>query len=458
MVDKNRIEIVRPISDSLSPTFCLAKWHHTTIYLQTGETHSCYHPRPHGIPLDQIKLNPSILHNTPTKKAERREMMEGQKPNGCRYCWNIESLGNDYVSDRHIRNASIYTPERLEEIKKLGWDFNVNPEYVEISFGNECQMSCVYCHPKASSAWYKEIQQHGPYASSSSHRQDIDWLKINREEDNPYVDAWWRWWPELAPTLNILRITGGEPLLHASTWKLLELLDSNPQPHLELNINSNLSVKPILVDRLVEKYNLLQSSNKIKWFELYTSLDTWGPRAAYIRNGIDLNLWERNFDTFLRGAWVPVSFMITYNALSVTTFKEFLVKILEWRARYNSKDSSKKQRIKIDTPYLKEPDIFNMLILPKNDFLPYMDECLSFMQSNCQDGNNRKFSTLEIDKFKRIVDYMRNTSMPANELITARRNFHNWIIEHDRRHGKNFRETFPEMNNFMDLCGEDSEW
>lgn len=458
MVDKNKIEMIKPLADSISKTFCMAKWHHTTIYLQTGETHSCYHPRPHSISLEQIKRNPSALHNTDIKKLERKDMLSGNKPKGCQYCWNIESLGEQYVSDRHIRNASIHTDERLDQIKQLGWNFDVNPEYVEISFGNECQMSCIYCHPKASSAWYKEIEIHGPYSHSGSHRQDIDWLNVNREEENPYVEAWWRWWPDLAPHLNILRITGGEPLLHSSLWKLLEQLESDPQPHLELNINSNLSVKPVLVDRLIERCNSLRAGNKIKWFELYTSLDTWGPRAAYIRNGLDLELWERNFDALLKGAWVPVSFMITFNALSVTTFRQLLEKILEWRAKYNSKDQTKKQRIKMDTPYLKEPDIFSMLILPKEEFLPYLDDCLSFMTENLEDGNNRKFSSLEVDKFRRVVDYMRTSEIPEADLKTARANFHRWMTEHDRRHRKSFSHTFPEMDGFMKLCEESARW
>ena len=50
--------------EKISPTFCFAKWHHSTIYLQLGQTHSCYHPPPHEIKLDEIKVNPSALHNT----------------------------------------------------------------------------------------------------------------------------------------------------------------------------------------------------------------------------------------------------------------------------------------------------------------------------------------------------------------------------------------------------------
>jgi len=55
-MDKREItELNDMLAKKMSPTFCLAKYHHTTIYLQTGETHSCYHPRSHHIPLEELK-------------------------------------------------------------------------------------------------------------------------------------------------------------------------------------------------------------------------------------------------------------------------------------------------------------------------------------------------------------------------------------------------------------------
>ena len=75
MVDRKRIDELRPLMDAISPTFCMAKWHHTTIYLQTGETHSCYHPAPHKIDEKRIGWDPSALHNTEEKKAERRALL-----------------------------------------------------------------------------------------------------------------------------------------------------------------------------------------------------------------------------------------------------------------------------------------------------------------------------------------------------------------------------------------------
>ena len=87
--ETDRIQNVKDITNTISPTFCLAKWHHTTIYLHTGDTHSCYHPSPHHIPLEEIEKDPSALHNTIEKKKERALMLIGEKPKGWQYCWNV---------------------------------------------------------------------------------------------------------------------------------------------------------------------------------------------------------------------------------------------------------------------------------------------------------------------------------------------------------------------------------
>ena len=423
MNEQEKIKVIKiKIEKEVGPTFCLAKWHHVTMYLQTGETHSCYHPAPHKIPLLDVFETPSALHNTAHKKQERKMMLEGKQPDGCQYCWNIEAMGPDYISDRHIRNASIFTEERYEQTAKGPWDQNVNPEYIEINFGNECNFKCGYCHPKYSTRFFNEIKEHGPVTSVKNHRCDIDWMKLySREEDNPYVDAFWKWWPELRKTLNIMRVTGGEPLMHVSTWKLLEKIDKDPMPWLELNINSNLGVKTSLVEKLSDSVKQLCDDGKIRSFKLFTSLDTWGPRAEYIRTGLDLELWEKNFHTYLQRTNSPITFMITFNIFSVTTFKEYLAKFLEWRNQYGWYDDKKEHRVRFDTPYLRDPIQYDMNILPKEEFMPYMYDALKFMEENVDDNASNKFTTVEFEKFKRVVDYMAETVYPTRKLIEGRR-------------------------------------
>jgi len=454
--ESDRIKRVRDFIDKDStPTFCLAKWQHVTMYLQTGETHSCYHPRPHKIPLTEIKDNPSALHNTMEKKLERKMMLEGKKPEGCQYCWNIEKMGPEYISDRHIRNSSIFTEERYQQAAKGPWDQNINPEYLEINFGNECNFKCGYCHPKYSTRFYNEIEQYGPVTDVKNHRCDIDWMKLyQREEENPYVDAFWEWWPELRKTLTIMRVTGGEPTLHRSTYRLLDQIDKDPMPWLELNINSNLGTKNVMIERMSKHVRKLLDENKIRRFKLYTSMDTYGKRAEYIRTGLDLQVWEENFHTYLNITKMPIMFMITFNILSVTSFKSLLEKFLEWRKQYGWDESSKQHAIRFDTPYLREPLQYDMNILPKEEFMPYMYESLQFMLDNLDDSRSDAFTTVEYEKFKRVVDYMAETQYTEEKLIEGRRDFYNWFNELDDRRDADMLSVFPEMKNFYRLCQE----
>lgn len=448
---------LRDLTDKeISPTFCFAKWYHTQLYLQNGMTHSCYHPKPHLIPLTNLDANPSSLHNTPHKKEERKEMLNGEKCEGCQYCWNVEDLGRDYVSDRTIRSASIYTPERLDEVKNSPWDYDVNPDYIEISFSNKCNFKCGYCHPNSSSSLEQEVKKFGPYSMVKNHTLELGNDLISVEEENPYVTAWWKWWPEVSKTLNILRITGGEPLLHKSTYRVFDELKANPKPHMEINVNTNLGVQNRRVVKLAESVNELRSENKIRDFALYTSIDCWNKRAEYIRTGLDLELWEQNLDTYARIAKTPITLMITFNALTVTTFKSLLEKILEWRQTYEGiivPNTESMRTIRFDTPYLKEPLHYDMNILHKPEFMPYMTEALSFIFENVDDDDPTMFQTMEYEKFRRVHDYMLTTEYDDEKLEEGWTDFYNWFNEYDRRRGTNFLETFPEYEDFYNWCG-----
>jgi len=254
--------------------------------------------------------------------------------------------------------------------------------------------------------------------------------------------------------LTILRITGGEPLLQQSTWRLLDDLEKNPLPDLELNINSNFGVKPVLIDRLVEKVNKLVTDKKIKDFKIFTSMDTWGKPAEYIRTGLDLTVWERNLDTYLTKTSLPVTFMITFNILTVTNFQSLLEKILEWRYKYNGNSQNKWQRIRFDTPYLKEPLQYDMNILPKEQFMSYMYSHLQYIENNLNDRDRLKFSEIEYEKFKRVVKYMETTNYTTEKLNEGRVDFFNWFTEYDRRRRTDFVKTFPELEQFYFDCAQ----
>lgn len=451
------VQKTRDKLNSVGPGFCAMKWLNETLYLQTGDNHSCYHPRPHHVPLDELKDNPSALHNTKFKKQVRKEMLEGGRPEECYYCWNIEDLDGDHYSDRMFHSASEWVKDDIDLIKNLPWDANINPRYLELSFGNGCNFKCGYCCPQASSSWVDEIKKHGNY-DLTYNQYGIEFLDngnfYQNEDENPYVEAFWKWWPELSQDLRVLRITGGEPLMSSNTFKMLDMLDNNPNPDLEINMNSNLGVTNNKVIKLSNKISKLLKEKKIKCFKLYTSIDSWGPQAEYMRRGLECNLWEQNLDTFLTTTKCPVNLMITYNVLSVVSFRKLLEKVLQLRKKYNSGLNST-QLLGIDTPYLKEPPHWMINILPQ-EFGKYLDADLQFIKDNLRITSlqTSKFSEHEYEKFKRVRDYFYSggEKITSDLLMRGRRDFYAFFEEYDSRSDLNLLELFPEYKDFMEMC------
>jgi hypothetical protein len=238
-------------------------------------------------------------------------------------------------------------------------------------------------------------------------------------------------------------------------------------PNLELNINSNLGANPKLFDRFIEKLKPIIEEKKVKDFKLFTSIDTWDKeKAEYIRNGLDIELFKRNFDKYLTEIKdSKVSLMITFNNLCVTNFDSLLEQILVWREKYNDKTAKDRgninqpiplQRIQMDTPYLKEPPHYDMNILPKDDFTHHMDRHLEFMINSKDDDDNTKFKTLEVEKFRRVVDYFKSAEVDEDYLRKGRSDFYNFFNEHDRRRNTDFIKAFPEYEEFYISCRNNS--
>ena len=157
-------------------------------------------------------------------------MLEGKRPEGCNYCWNVEDMGCDYISDRKQRTLSIHEGDksRLPTIINNPWDMDVNPEYIELSFGNQCNFKCGYCHPRYSSRFLDEIRQYGPYGKNYTGTYDVDWFidkLYESEEVNPYIEAWWMWWIKASIQEYILR-----------SWSLVKIGTTTAQKKLFFNL------------------------------------------------------------------------------------------------------------------------------------------------------------------------------------------------------------------------------
>lgn len=443
----DNFEFTKKLLDSVSSCFCIAKWSGVSLHLETGTTHSCHHPAVHKIPIEELKNNPSALHNTQFKIEQRKKMMAGERPAECDYCWRIEDLQSKEISDRVLKSSSNWSLPVLGEIVTDPLSSKFKPRYVEVSFSNKCQFKCSYCSANYSSSWAEELVKFGNYETGSGWK-DSDVLE---EETNPYVKAFWEWWPELKTGLNTFRITGGEPLLSPSTFRVLESLLENPEPNLNIAINSNLGAPPVLIQKFNDYVYQIMEKKAVGSFELYTSIDTFGSQAEYIRNGLKHDYFWNNVDQFLdKNQNCKITFMCTFNAFSLFSFIPLLQKIMELNLKHRSDD--RKLPIYIDIAFLRYPDYQTVQILPET-FIPYMEKIVNFIDENqwYKTPNNVGFHDTQFIKSKRILEWMRQGLEPTKKTAMQKR-FYQFFKEHDRRRNTDLVATFPELEQFWESC------
>ena len=426
--------------ERVSPSYCVAKWSQVTLHLGQGLTHSCHHNPVHQIPIGELAAAPSALHNTKKKQVERRRLLNGERPSGCSFCWKTEQLGPGVLSDRVLKSSESWSRDRLEEFAELPWHTHVNPSYVEVSFSNACNFKCSYCAPRFSSKWAAEIEEFGPYPTGRVlHNPIASPLPEKIDEDmNPYIHAFWKWFPDLKRDLKVLRLTGGEPLLSPNTFRLLDELKRNPNPELSFAINSNLGVADPLIDRFCEGIVDLLERRAVSDVMIYTSIDTWGRDAEYARHGLDLARFERNLERVSRlHPRVQVTIMCTFTAFSPFRFKELLEEIADWRIR-------QKRWIFLDVTYLMSPKHFDVRVLGELS-RPWLDEAYDFAHARRKSYQTPfGFEAFEIAKLKRLLEYARSP-VESDWLEDRRADFVRFIDEHDRRRGTDFAAVFPQL-------------
>jgi organic radical activating enzyme len=445
--DKARHKETYDFLNNVGCGFCLAKWTQVTIHLASGITHSCHHVGAHTIPLDELEKDPGALHNTSEKKQRRKEMLAGQRPAECDYCWRIEDNTNEY-SDRILKSSNEWSQVDKDKIAKSTGDENFYPRSVEVSFSNVCNFKCSYCGPPFSSKWAEEIKQQGPYKLSYIPYNTIkpSEIPIPEREHNPYIEAFWKWFPDAVTYMHVFRITGGEPLLSKHTFKVIDYLLENPQPQLGFAINSNACPPGELWDKFISKIQQLEKAKAVKYFTLYTSAESFGEQAEYSRDGMDWELFTKNIDQILSATDnVKVVFMSAFNILSLPSLRGYL------RYTNNLKRKFQPQRISLDFAYVRHPQFLDIKVATPELIDKYLKSCIDYMVEHRNAGGRRFFET-EIYKLNRIYQDCMTRFEKGENVDKDRKRFSEFVEEYDKRRNKSFVKTFPEFKQFLAFC------
>lgn len=406
---------------------CPAKWNWSTLYLSSGRTASCHRAGWSDLTVENF----DDFHNTEKKIKERQRMLAGQWPeehdntnteNSCNYCKNVEAAGG--YSDRlQFKTIPDLVPAELDSDLTA---VRVSPTILEVFFKNTCNMSCLYCLPELSSQINQENIKFGNFSSGGV---ELSSVAINSDLD-PLIEKFWQWMEKNSKTLKRFHILGGEPFYIDQYYQCLDYFENNAHPDLEFNLISNLMVSEKKIIETVGRWKNLLAQRKLKRIDITCSIDCWGPQQEYVRHGLDLDVWERNFKILLDQPWLTININQTISLLTIKTMPDLLSRLAEWRKQRNVGHVF--SAVAPQPSYLMINNLGNNIF--KNDF----DSILSLMpQDTLVNKTAHQYMT-------GLANYVQNSTVDPAEI----KKLFVFLNEKDRRRNTNWRSLFPWLEEF----------
>ena len=411
-------------------TACLAKWSFSKILLQLGVTSSCHRVINHKFDIETFNF-----HNIPEKIEQRETMLVGQWPDGkpdpaiettCKqYCGKFEANGGR--SDRQFFNSlpNMY-PDELDINPTLT---QVDPTILEVYIDNTCNLKCVYCIPELSSGIDTEMKKFGRFE-----KHDLVLESKFKHPDNfsHIQEKFWEWMHLNVHKLKRLQLLGGEPFYQKQFDQYLELFETIPCPNLELEIVSNLMMKPAKLKGYMERVKKLIAEKKLGRLDMHCSIDCWGPQQELVRAGLDLEKWEINFKYLISERWIKLNINNTVSVLTIKTLPDLLIKLKEW---------TKDRKIEHYFAQLEFPDYMQPGILGTDEFAKDFETILNLMETESWHGPSAK------EHFTAITNNVKNSRLDKEKVLQLL----TYLDELDRRRGTDWKLLFPWLEEYRNV-------
>lgn len=229
---------------------------------------------------DYRKQTLEEIWNSDETKELRRALLNGERPTGCRSCWDFEDSG--VASTRQTCNETYeqtYNIDFSEVVSKVSDDFSMpyEPRTIEIRFDNTCNLRCRHCSPTYSSQWenlaFKHPEVKEFFVKWGAGRLEKRHISLPAESFDQFKRA--------IPHLREVLVAGGEPLQQKRHWEMIEAMAGYEQ-NITLSYNSN------LVALGIGSYNVLDHWPKFKKIILRVSIDGDDSTFSYFRTNGDI--------------------------------------------------------------------------------------------------------------------------------------------------------------------------
>ena len=284
------------MAKSNSCTFCM----HPFTGLATredGAVKVCCRSAPIGFIQDNTLEE---IWNGEKMKEVRRQVLNNERPEVCKPCFDLEDQGVQSLRQRHI--AGVIPEARVnlypDALDALDDDFSMPFELptMEIKLNNLCNLKCRMCNPLDSTSW-KDWNEVKPFYEKEN---NILIPIIDSLTDTPgkYIgpfdnsENWWSSFTKLLPHFRRVEFAGGEPLMDPYHYKILDMLAPYGE-NIELKYATNGTTLGIKGGRTIHDY-----WPKFKSIAVNVSIDGLHDVYEYIRGNGKFEEIEENIKVF----------------------------------------------------------------------------------------------------------------------------------------------------------------
>ena len=376
----------------MSKTFCVMPFCHVNIK-QEGKVSACWrYPDKIG---DYTAQTVQEIWNGKEIKELRRQLLNNERPVGCRSCWDMEDSG---VRSTRLQTAIDY--QNIMNIEKAIQtttdDFSMpltGLKSIELRFDNICNLMCRHCSPDYSSKWEVTVKkntrlrnkmiQFGTFRKSDTH------VNLNQTIIDEIGHT-------ISPNLVELMLAGGEPLYHERHYDFIKSMIPYASK-IKLSYNSNLTTLDYKGNSILDLWK------QFKKVDLRVSIDGDPNCYHYVRAHSGLSTIEENIKLAQREPNIRISATCTTSLLNITRIVSIVEYFLSLGTYFHA---SLVQYPRALNPKLLPRQIKEKITTEWNDWIDNIDiniqRCVKLLPTTDIESHRRN-----ILKFGQIVvDYM----------------------------------------------------
>lgn len=377
-------------------------------------------------------------------RSIRQQMHNSQTLSACAGCYNEEeqkyesrrikeNFKSVIFTEKNFYKSYIQSPGNkwFEESKDTG-NTSLLPIDWHIDLGNECNLACKMCAPKASSKIAAQYKKWNLIQTV----ENTNWTLNEKAWSNFLISI------DQVKNLNRLHFMGGEVLLSKKFYKLIDYL-------LEIK-RTDISISFVTNGTILDK-SLIQKLQNFKSFNIEVSIESITSNNSYIRQGADTNKVLENIK-YLQSQQSEKFQLVLRSVpqlLNVNNYHQYI--LWAWQ-----------EKLSIQGIPLINPKYLQIQVLPKsikNNLINLYKSAIEQIQNSKINNfttiaTGRDISRLDIQLIREcnsIINFLNSPESPDVEQL--RFELVEWLMRWDKIYNYNALDQYPEYEEFLSNYG-----